>query len=42
MAKVTFDGGLKRINVVNTTVSLNVEQDLYSEWKIWSRADENL
>ena len=42
MSKVTFDWANKRINVNADTVSLNVEQDLYSEWKIWARLDSNL
>lgn len=42
MAKVTFDG-INRLIVVNTAVTgVNVELDLYSDWKEWATTGSNM
>lgn len=41
MAKVTFDGVNKIINVVNSETDLDVKEDIYSEWKIWVTTSDN-
>jgi hypothetical protein len=41
MGKVTFDGASRRI-IVNSGVSnVDVQTDIYSEWKIWVQTDSN-
>ena len=41
MANVTFDGENKIIRVNDGVVQINVELDLYSEWKRWMMEDDN-
>jgi len=41
MAKVTFDGTNKHINVIAGEDSLIVEDDVYSEWKRWIVLSDN-
>ena len=40
--KVTFDGINKLILINEGEVSLDVQQDLYSDWKEWVRTEDNL
>jgi hypothetical protein len=40
--KVTFDGINKLILINNGEVQLDVQQDLYSDWKEWVRLESNL
>jgi hypothetical protein len=42
MAKVQFDGVNREINVLSGTTNLDVQIDLYSEWKRWSAEENNL
>ena len=41
MAKVTFDGERQLIIVNPGVTDINVETDVYSEWKRWFRTDDN-
>jgi len=41
MAKITFDWTNKTMTVVDWTETINVESELYSEWKRWSIDDNN-
>lgn len=41
MAKVSFDGPNKLIICLNNTTTLNVLEDIYSEWKTWMVIDDN-
>lgn len=41
MAKVTFDGVNKIIQVNNNITSLDVKIDLYSDWKEWTLISDN-
>jgi hypothetical protein len=41
MAKVTFDGPNKLIIVDNAITSIDVEVDLYSDWKEWMLVSDN-
>lgn len=42
MAKVTFDGDNRLIIVNNGETSINVNVDIYSEWKAWLLASDNI
>jgi len=42
MSKVTFDWENKLIIVNSWVTDIDVEKDLYSEWKKWSILDDNL
>lgn len=42
MAKVTFDGENKLILVGNGVTSINIKEDIYSEWKLWSELSDNM
>ncbi len=41
MAKVTFNGTAKEITVNDTETDIDVESDLYSEWKNWVLTSDN-
>ncbi len=41
MAKVTFNGETKLITVITGTTDIDVELDLYSEWKNWINLADN-
>lgn len=41
MPRVTFDGANKRIIVNNGTTSIDVQEDVYSDWKEWFQTDTN-
>ena len=42
MAKVTFDGPNKLIIVNPGIVELDVQVDIYSDWKEWAATGDNL
>jgi hypothetical protein len=42
MAKVSFNGNTRIITVLPSVTTLDVQIDLYSEWKRWSILDNNL
>ena len=41
MAKVTFDGTNKKIIVNDAITELDVQVDLYSDWKKWLKENDN-
>lgn len=41
MAKVSFDGENKLINVLTGITSLDIKEDVYSEWKAWVAESDN-
>lgn len=40
--KVTFDGTNRIIQIAEGVTELNIEVDVYSDWKEWSRLDDNV
>lgn len=46
MVTVSFDGNLKCILItfdsLETNVTLDIKEDIYSDWKVWARTGDNL